>query len=143
MLIDAGYLDGDVALNEQIDAIAAEVASNANDITGFPCIHCEKVCKTERGLSQDIATNVKHADVLSTLSNETEKLSPSSLTPLEVSMKKLHPVKLRVMAKMCAENIATDLCFPVSTRTKFSTDNFSFLHDDAEASWYKFRGLVD
>ena len=68
ILIDAGYLDGDVALNEQIDAIAAEVASNENDITGFPCIHCEKVCKTERGISQDIATNVKHANVLSTLS---------------------------------------------------------------------------
>ena len=53
---DAGYLDGDVALNEQIDAIAAEVASNENDITGFPCIHCEKVCKSQRGLSQDIPT---------------------------------------------------------------------------------------
>ena len=58
-------------------------------------------------------------------------------------MKKLHPVKLRVMVKMCAENIATDLCFPVSTRTKFSTHNFSFLHDDAEALWYKLRGLID
>ena len=41
---------------EQIDSIAAEVASNENDITGFPCIHCEKVCKTQRGLSQDIPT---------------------------------------------------------------------------------------
>ena len=56
MLIDAGYLDGVVALNEQIDAIAAEVASNENDITGFPCIHCEKLCKTQRGLSQVIPT---------------------------------------------------------------------------------------
>ena len=56
MVIDAGYLDGDVALNEQIDAIAAEVASNENDITGFPCIHCEKVCKSQCGLSQDIPT---------------------------------------------------------------------------------------
>ena len=58
MLIDAGYL-GDVALNEQIDDIAAEVASfesNENDITGFPCIHCEKVCKTQHRLSQDIPT---------------------------------------------------------------------------------------
>ena len=35
MVIDAGYLDGDVALNEQIDAIAAEVDSHENDITGF------------------------------------------------------------------------------------------------------------
>ena len=56
MLIDVGNLDGDVALNEQIDAIAADVASNENDITGFPCIHCEKVCKTQRGLSHDIPT---------------------------------------------------------------------------------------
>ena len=77
MLIDAGYLDGDVALNEQINAIAPEVASNENDITGFPCIHYEKVCKSQHGLSQDIATNVKHANVLPTLSNETEKLSPT------------------------------------------------------------------
>ena len=58
-------------------------------------------------------------------------------------MKKLHPVKFRVTVKMCAKNIATDLCFPVSTRTKFYTDNFSFLHDDAEALWYKLRGLID
>ena len=56
MDIDAGYLEGDVALNEQKDAIAAEVASNENDITGFPYIHCEKVCKSQRGLSQDIPT---------------------------------------------------------------------------------------
>ena len=56
MVIDAGYLDGDVALNKQIDAIDAEVASNENDITGFPCIHCKKVCKSQHGLSQDIAT---------------------------------------------------------------------------------------
>ena len=28
MLIGGSYLDGDVTLNEQIDAIAAEVASN-------------------------------------------------------------------------------------------------------------------
>ena len=55
MLIDVGYLDVDVTLNEQIDAIAAEVASN-EDNTGFPCIHCEKVYKTQRGLSQDIST---------------------------------------------------------------------------------------
>ena len=53
MIIDGDYLDGDVALNEQIDVIDAEVASNENDITG---IHCEKVCKSQRGLSQDIAT---------------------------------------------------------------------------------------
>ena len=55
MLIDAGYLDGDVD-------IAAEVFSNENDITGFPCIHCEKVCKTQHGLSQDIPT-IKHPNV--------------------------------------------------------------------------------
>ena len=34
MLIDGGYLDGDVALNEQVDAIAAEVATNENEIIG-------------------------------------------------------------------------------------------------------------
>ena len=61
-------------------------------------------------------------------------LSPR--TPLEVSTKKLHPVKLRVMVKMCAENIATDFCFPVSTKTKFSTDN-------DEALWYKLKALID
>ena len=71
MLIDGGYLDGDVALNEQIDAIAAEVASNENDIAGFPCIHCEIVCKTQRGLSR--YTNVKHANVLSTYSPHTAR----------------------------------------------------------------------
>ena len=32
MLIDADYPDGDVALNEQIDAIAAEVTSNEKTI---------------------------------------------------------------------------------------------------------------
>ena len=77
-------IDGDVALIEQIDAIAAEVASNENDITGFACIHCEKVCKTQRVLSRHTNINVRHANVLSTLSNETQKLSPTPFTPLEV-----------------------------------------------------------
>ena len=46
-------------------------------------------------------------NVLPTLSNKTEKLSPTPLTPLEVSMKKLHPVNLWVVVKVCAENVAT------------------------------------
>ena len=54
---------------------------------------------------------------------------PYQMDPLEVSMKKLHPVKLLVMVKMCAENIATDLCFPVST-TKTSTFTSSLLCKD-------------
>ena len=72
MLIDAGHLDGDVALNEQTDAIAAGVASNENDITGSPCIHWGKVCKTQRGLSRDIPTFSKLM-FCQPYRNETEK----------------------------------------------------------------------
>ena len=142
MLIDGGFLDGDDALNEQIDAIAAEVDSNENAVTGFQCSHCEKVCKTKRGLTRH--TNVKHATVFPpSLSSETDNGNSTPPTPLEVSMKKLDPIKLRVMVKICAENIATDLCFPESMRSKFSNDSFSFSNEDAEALWYKLRDVID
>ena len=117
MDIDAGYIDGDVALNAIKMPLLPRLLQMRMILMVFRVSIVKKFVNSTWPLTRH--TNVKHANVLSSLSNETEKLSPTPLTPLEVSIKKLHPVKLRVMVKMCAENIATDLCFPVNENQIF------------------------
>ena len=57
-LIDGGFLDDNDEFNQEIDHIATEVASNEENISRFKCNQCEKVCKSQRGLTR--YTNVKH-----------------------------------------------------------------------------------
>ena len=144
-LIDGGFLDGDDSLNKHIDDIATEIASNENNIASFKCSQCEKVCKSQRGLTRH--TNVKHAPATSSPSSLPDdgsiNLTPQALTRLEISMKKLHPILLMNIVKKCAVNVSNDLCFPLSMRVKFSTEQFIFLHADAESLWYKFRAVID
>ena len=100
-LIDGGFLDGDDSFNQEIDDIATEVASNEESTASFKCSQCEKVCKSQRGLTRH--TNVKHAIPPSSV---TTSAIPEilNLSPLEISipMKKLHPIKLMCIVKNCA-----------------------------------------
>ena len=51
MLIDGVILDGDQVLNQQIESIATEIASNEENLAGFQWNECDKVCKSQRGLT--------------------------------------------------------------------------------------------
>ena len=137
-LIDGGFLDGDVPFNQEIDGIVAEVASNEESTASFQCDQCEKVCKSQRGLTRH--TNVKHGAHPSTTSAD---ISPVTLTPLEIPMKRLHPIKLMCIVKHCAENLSNDLCFPLSVRSKFNTSQFSFSNEEAVNLWYQLRTVID
>ena len=54
MLIDGGILDGDQVLNQQIESIATEIASKDEILAGFQCNECDKVCKSQRGLTRHV-----------------------------------------------------------------------------------------
>ena len=142
-LIDGGFLDDNDEFNQEIDHIATEVASNEENISRFKCNQCEKVCKSQRGLTRH--TNVKHGiPPPATATDPASNMSPEvNLAPLEMSMKKLHPLQLKVMVKNCAENLSNDLCFPVKVRSVFCSSQFSFSNEDAEKLWYQLRDIID
>ena len=58
-LLEGGFLDNDEDFHIQLDNIVSEISSDENKTGGFKCKHCEKVCKSKRGLSR--RTNVKHS----------------------------------------------------------------------------------
>ena len=63
---DGGILDGDWILNQQIESIATESSSNEENLVGFQCNECDKVCKSRPGLTRYI--NAKH--LVASASNE-------------------------------------------------------------------------
>ena len=123
-LIDGGFLDGNDEFNSEINSIVNEVATDERNTASLKCDKCEKVCKSQRGMTRHI--NAKHPVVSVAPHTSTPSCSSktTNLTPLEVSMKKLHPIKLMCMVRKCAEDISKDLCFPLSMRSKFSTEHF-------------------
>ena len=132
MLIDGGILDSDQVLNQQIESIATEIASNEENLAGFQCNECDKVCKSQRGLTRHI--NAKH--LVASASSEDQLLSSE-----EISGNKFHSLQLKVIVYKCAEKLSNDLCFPL--RSKFSKQEFSFSVDDSYALWCKLRPVID
>ena len=120
----------------------SEISSDEDRTGGLKCKHCEKVCKSKRGLSRH--TNAKHSHQNGAPCNTS--VSPDFLVVSavdEVSLKKLHPLQLKVFVKHCAEKLTADLCYPEQTRKLFSTDNFSFSTDEAHKLWCKLRPVID
>lgn len=133
-LIDGGFLDDDITFNVELDAVVTEVSNDGEDTVMFRCKQCDKVCKSQRGLTRHC--NSKHASV--TLQ---DSATSSSLSKEEEIMKKLHPLALKVIVKNCANLCLNDLCLPEATRCVFST--FSFTNDDAVELWNNFKDIIE
>ena len=129
MLIDSGFLDGDHVLSQHVDNVVTEITSHEENLVIFQCNQCQKVCKSQCGLTRHI--NLKHRDA-----------SPL-LTPEEVSAKTIHSLHLKVIVTKCADKLANDSCFPSAMRSKFSKEEFSFSVDDSQALWCKLRAVID
>ena len=135
MLIDGGILDGDQVLNQHIESIATKIASNEENLAaGFQCNECDKVCKSQRGLTRHV--NAKH--LIASASNADQLLSSE-----KISGNKFHSLQLKVIVYKCAEKLSNDLCFPLTMRSKFSKQEFSFSVDDSYALWCKLRPVID
>ena len=79
-LIDGGFLDGDNSFNQDIESIAVEVAANEESLPSFKCNQCEKVCKSQRGLTRHI--NAKHRPPIP--AENTPESDFNELSPLEI-----------------------------------------------------------
>ena len=141
-IIDGGFLENEDTISSHLDHVTTEVAASESTSACFRCEQCEKVCKSQRGLTRHI--NAKHPapDVFPDQStpNFTPKTTESTL---ETSLKKLHPIKLMDIVRKAASKIAADKCFPQSLRSKFSSENFSFSNNDAQKLWEKLRPIID
>ena len=125
-LIDGGYLDNDEEINKELETFVSEIPSDEKFLQGYVCNHCNKVCKLSRGLTRHAnSKHVVHIPFSSPSSAEPKQL----LTDEEKSLKKLHPLHLKVILEKCTEKLTEDLCYPEKLRIKFL--NFCFSNDDA------------
>lgn len=60
-----------------------------------------------------------------------------TLTKEELSHKKLHPLKLRVIVKECATIVQKDMCRPEQSRNAFL--NFNFSVEEAVELWERLK----
>ena len=51
-LLEGGFLDNDEDFHIQLDIIVSEISSDEDKTGRFKCKHCEKVCKSKRGISK-------------------------------------------------------------------------------------------
>ena len=137
-LIDGGYLDNDEEISKELETFVSELPSDEKFLQGYVCNHCNKVCKSSRGLTRHTKSkHVVHIPFSSPSSAESKQL----LTDEEKSLKKLHPLHLKVILEKCAEKLTTNLCYPEKLRIKFL--NFCFSNDDAVELWSKLRVVSD
>ena len=60
-LLDGGFLDDDANFNVELDTVVTEITKDGVDAAFFRCQQCDKICKSQRGLTRH--RNVKHSNV--------------------------------------------------------------------------------
>ena len=83
-LIDGGYLDNDEEISKELETFVSELPSDEKLLQGDVCNHCNKMCKSSRGLTRHM--NSKHV-VHFPFS------SPSSAEPKQLLTEKLREIK--------------------------------------------------
>ena len=116
----------------------SELPADERFLRGDVCNHCNKMCKSSRGLTRHM--NSKHV-VYFPFSSPSSAEPKQLLTDEEKSLKKLHPLHLKVILEKCAEKLTKDVCYPEKLRIKFL--NFCFSNDDAVELWSKLRVVID
>jgi len=142
-LLDSGLLEDDgefwpelssaveSAVTENIEEEVTENIGEANEENLLSCHLCKKSYKykTKRGLERHIES--KHTQEGS---NEN--------TDKENTLKKLHPLNLKVMVEKCAGLLSNDLCYPEDIRNQFTTETFSFSTDESLELWNKLELII-
>jgi len=87
--------------------------------------------------------NTKHGEVNPT-KHALDTPSPSKDSQAmkeEISVKKLHPLNLKVIMEKCAQKITQDYCYPDDFRNQFCDLQFST--NNAVELWTKIRSAID
>lgn len=127
--LEDNLLDQDEDFCTQINDITDEIGENQPSC-GFSCDHCDKVCKTQRGLTRH--TNTKHAltlgDVIYTGENET---TPESM---------LHPSYFKKFVEDSVSKLSGDECYSLRTRNEFLNYNVNI--DDISYTYQFVRDVI-
>ena len=62
LLLEGGFLDEDADLNREVDDLVTEVAADEENAEGYKCNSCDKICKSQRGLSRHKNATHKGSD---------------------------------------------------------------------------------
>ena len=59
-LLEGGFIDEDADLNREVDDLVSEVAADEENAEGCKCNSCDKICKSQPGLTRHKNATHKH-----------------------------------------------------------------------------------
>ena len=97
------------------------------------CNHCDKVCKTKRGLSRH--PNAKHPQL------DVENCASSAKKSVKSPEETFHPLCFKKYFQNCASKLASEGCYSENTRKEFA--DYVFTNEDAKYSYNFVRDVID
>ena len=113
----------------QVNAVVAEL-SEPMPAAGFPCIHCDKVCKSRRGLTRHESTKHPEENIENESSN-TRKKSPEEI---------IDPVTFQNMIHASATKLSGDECYSAKTCQEFI--GYVVTLDDAKEIFHHVQQVI-
>lgn len=135
MLVEGGFLDEDVDFNVDMDDAISQISCNLEKKDNFQCSECGKVMKSGRRLTRH--RKAKHQQKKN--SSLAEELSNTHIEEEEL-LKKLHPLKLRVIVLECVSILHKEMCVQEHIRNVFLDFNFSV--EESVELWNKFETVI-
>ena len=109
--IEDNLLVEDEELSSQINSVVEEVRVNPPN-SGYPCNLCDKVCKTQRGLTTHRNAKHKTANV--------EAYADQDNFEELYAKKRLHPLDFKTYTEESALKLSIDGCYSEHTRKEFA-----------------------
>ena len=112
----------------EVNAVIDEL-SEPPPPNGFPCVFCDKVCKSKRGLSRH--QNIKHPE---------ENIDNPNVKKKKTAEVILNPVMFQSMINSCAAKLYGDECYSAKIRQEFH--DYVVTLDDAKETLEYFRHVI-
>ena len=120
--IDDNLLEENEEFTSEITAVIEEVGDHQPAL-GFPCDSCDKVCKTQRGLTRHKNTKHRTANI-EIVDNERDE---------SIAEKRLHPMYFKKYVEQSALKLSVDECYSEDTRKVFV--DYKISYDDARFTY--------
>ena len=129
--IDDNILDENEEFTSEINAVVEEIGDHPPS-SGFSCDLCDKVCKTQRGLTRHRNSKHKTANV--------EGYLDQDHFDEFIAENRLHPFHFKKYIEESASKLSVDECYSEDTRKEFV--DFKISLDDARFTYEHVKDII-